>query len=275
MSTDAAKRGGPAPNDRVPPARGRWTVLFIGDHGRVIAFKRIKTLIWLTVGVLATAFAAVGVLVAVNSGQHVRTRELQRRLEAAQQQMQALRDERDRLTAHVVLAETKMKETLAGLRPPAVDPKPAPALAVDPAAEPPEPADDLKPPAGLDAVVAVEAFHAGFDAARREFDLRYRLVATRPGRKPLAGHVVAVFKGDQLEPERWLAMPRVELPKGRPSGRQKGYSFSISPSKTFAHSMPAPASFPAYSRVVLYVFSHEGQLLMARDYSVDVRASGG
>lgn len=275
MKTDAEKRSEPAADERVPPAGRRWTVLFIGDHGRVVAFKRIKTLIGLTVGVLATALAAVGVLVGVNAGQHARTRELQQRLEAAQQQMQALREERDRLTAHVVLAEAKMKETLAGLGPPATDPKPAPAPAAGPAPEPPAPADELKPPAGMEAGVAVEAFHAGFDAARQAFDLRYRLVATRPGRKPLAGHVVAVFKGDPLEPERWLAMPRVELPKGRPSGRQKGYSFSISQSKAFAHSMPAPASFPAYSRVVLYVFSREGQLLMAREYSVDVGPAGG
>lgn len=275
MNTDAGKRSEPAPNERVPPTGRQWTVLFIGDHGRVIAFKRIKTLIWLVVGVLATALAAVGVLVVVNAGQHARTRELQQRLEAAQQQMQTLRDERDLLTAHVVLAETKMKETLAGLRPPAADPKPAAAPAAGQAAEPSAPADDPKPPAGIEESVAVEAFHAGFDAARQAFDLRYRLVATRPGRKPLAGHVVAVFRGDQVEPERWLAMPRVELPKGRPSGRQKGYTFSIGQSKAFAHSMPAPASFPAFSRVVLYVFSHEGQLLTAKDYSVDVRPAGG
>jgi len=78
-----------------------------------------------------------------------------------------------------------------------------------------------------------------------------------------------------VEPESWLAMPRVELPKGRPSGGQKGYTFSISHSKAFAQSTPVPKSFPGFTAAVLYVFSHEGQLMLAREYAVKLQPSGG
>jgi len=290
MNTDAEKRKGRGLEDRIHAADRRWTVLFIGDHGRVIAFKRIKTLIWLTLGAVATALTAVAVLVTVNQGLQAGILALQKQLETSQQQIQTLRQERDLLTAHVVLVETKMKETLAGGRRPAADQKLDPAgagkasdrsgspttdVAVDKAAAPSAPSEDVRLPVGIGEGIAVEDFQARFDAARKAFDLRYKLVTTRQGSKPLAGHVIVVFKGDDLEPEQWLAMPRVDLPKGRPSGRQKGFTFSISHSKAFAHSMPAPTSFPAFTRAVLYVFSPEGQLLMAKDYVIDLQAPGG
>ena len=290
MNTDSEKVTGPGLEDGIHAADRRWTVLFIGDHGRVIAFKRIKTLIWLTLGAFASALTAVAVLVTINQGLQAGILALQERLETSQQQIQALRQERDLLTAHVVLVETKMKETLAGVRRPAADQKadpvgagktidrsgtPANNAAVDKPAALSAPTEDLKLPVGIEEGIAVDVFQAGFDAARKAIDLRYKLVATRQGSRPLAGHVIVVFKSDNLEPEQWLAMPRVELPKGRPTGRQKGFTFSISHSKAFAHSMPAPTSLPAFTRAVLYVFSPEGQLLMAKDYVIDLQSPGG
>ncbi len=291
MNTGAENGSELRREDRSPAADRQWRVLFIGDHGKVIGFKRIKTLIWLAIGLITTALVAVVVLVAVNAGLHTRTHKLQEQLASLQLQVQALRQERDRLTAHVVLVETKMKETLAGVNRPAAGQKPNPAVgaakAIDPPRSPqpevaaehstasPESTAEARLPVGIEESVVIEGFYAGWDAARQAIDLRYRLIAARSGRKPLAGHVIVVLKGDGIEPERWLAMPRVDLPKGRPSGRQKGYTFSISHSKAFAHAMPAPPSLPAYTQAVMYVFSNEGQLLVARDYSVDLKPSGG
>lgn len=270
----------------------RWTVLFIGDHGKVIAFKRIKTLAILTIAALVTALTTVVVLVSVNQGLHSRARELQQRLESSQQQIQALRQERDLLTAHVVLVETKMREALAEVGRPAAERKPKP---VDPQTAiqrpelPPEagtadadkdaeqaPSDtQAKAPVDRGEAVALEGFRAKFDESRHAFDVQYKLIAANPGRKPLAGHVIVVFKGEDLEPEKWLAMPRVDLPRGRPSGTQKGYTFSISYSKAFSQSMAAPKSFPTFTIAVVYVFSPEGQLLLARDYAVQLQPPGG
>jgi cell division protein FtsB len=290
MNTDAEKRPRSGSEDRNHATDRRWKVLFIGDHGRVIAFKRLKILIGLALGTLASALGAVAVLVVVNQGLNTSTQELRQRLEASQQQIQALRQERDLLTAHVVLVETKMKEMLAAGQRPAAAQKPdpagagqsaertgtsAPEAAGDKPAVRSAPVEDIKLPVGIGEGIGVEAFQVGFDAARKAIDLRYKLATTRQGSRPQSGHVIVVFKGDDLEPEQWLAMPRVELPKGRPTGRQKGFTFSISHSKAFSHSMAAPAWFPAFTRAVLYVFSAEGQLLMAKDYAVDLKPSGG
>jgi len=292
MSTQDENQGDHGMDQLAHAADRRWTVLFIGDHGKVIAFKRIRTLAVLTIAALVTALATVIVLVSVNQGLHGRTRDLQKRLESSQQEIQALRQERDLLTAHVVLVETKMKETLAEAGRPVADRKPksaGPGTAIDRSASSAEAdtADEDKdaaparsdppamPPVDRSEAVALESFRVKLDEGRNAFDVQYKLVATNPGRKPMAGHVIVVFKGEDLEPEQWLAMPRVDLPRGRPSGTQKGYTFSISYSKAFSHSMPAPKSFPAFTTAVVYVFSPDGQLLMARDYAVHLQPPGG
>jgi hypothetical protein len=289
MKPHTEQRSGPGPEDRTSAVDRRWTVLFIGEHGQVIAFRRIKTVIGLTVAVVMTALAAIAVLVVVNAGLHARTRELKQQMETAQLQIQGLRADRDRLTAHVLLVEAKMKETLTE-GPPAAAPAPEPiraektidrsdaVAAAVPAAEESAPVDpDAKVAlsVGMEENLAVEAFTIGLDAARQTLQLRYKLVVTRPGRHPLAGHVVVVLKGGELGPQQWLAMPRVDLPQGRPSGRQKGYTFSISHSKAFAHAMPAPPSVHAFTQAVLYAFSNEGRLWLAEDYRVDLKPSGG
>jgi hypothetical protein len=280
------------PKDHPAQARGkdpnrRWTVLFIGDHGRVIGFKRIKTLIALTIAALAISLAAVAVLVIVNHQLHGRTRDLQERLEASHRKIQALHEERDLLTAHVVLVETRMKEILAGSSRPAPERRSAPAEeakkfpkdsvdgpgASEQGAIQPPPAKDFKSPIDMGESVSLEGFRIKFDPDRHAFELQYKVVNASQGRKPLNGHVILVFKSDHLEPDQWLAMPRVDLPRGRPSGSQKGYTFSISHSKTFTQSMAAPASFPTFTKAVLYVFSKEGQLMFANDYEVDIPAS--
>lgn len=274
------------------PAHRRWTVLFIGDHGKVIAFKRIKTVIALTLAALVVAVAAVAVLLVVNQRLHGRGRDLQQRLEESRRQIESLSHERDLLTAHVVLVETKMKETLSGIGRPVGDLKrtpPEPEKRAGPGSPRTEAvvedADGTSETASPDTeawlpiksgeTVEVEGFGAKYDPARQSIDIKYKLVAPSSGRKPAAGHVIVVFKGELVEPESWLAMPRVELPKGRPSGAQKGYTFSISHSKAFAQTMPVSKSIPGFTAAVLYVFSHEGQLMLAREYAVKLQPSGG
>ena len=281
----------PAPGARREDGR-RWTVLFIGDHGKVIAFKRVKIVLALAGAAFLLSLAAVCVLAVVNHTLHRRNTELQQGLEASGQAIRDLRHDRDLLTAQAVLLETKMRETLAGVnrspaavlepvavgaagkappQPVAVRPGEAtasgksPALASDPAA--------VRAPAGTREGIAAEDLGIRYHRGSNTLELQFKIVNTSPGRKPLNGHAVAVLKGSSLAPTEWTAMPAVGLTKGRPSGRQPGYRFSISHSKTFIQTMPAPRDLPAYDAAILYLFSNEGELLTAREFPVDISPS--
>jgi hypothetical protein len=268
---------GQGPDAGASPRSGerRWTVLFIGDHGKVIPFKRVKTVAVLVAATLATAIAAVAVLAWVNQGLHVRGRDQLQRLESARRENEQLRRDRDLLTAQVVLQESRMRETASERgapserRPVAPPPLPVESPAEPEAAAAGAQAPELRPPIDPGEGVAVDGFRLALNAAG-SIELRYKVTAVAQPRKPLSGHVIVVLSAEQLEPERWVSLPRVDLVNGRPTGRQKGYTFAISHAKEFVQSMQAPRPLPAFTRAVLYVFSSEGQLLLARDFPVSL-----
>ena len=174
-------------------------------------------------------------------------------------------------SAQVVLLESRMRETASARGAPserrpdtALPPVETPAPPETPAAAP---APELRPPIDPGEGVAVDGFRLALNAAG-SIELRYKLTALAQPRTPLAGHVIVVLSAEQLEPERWLSLPRVDLANGRPTGRQKGYTFAISHAKEFAQSMTTPRPLPDFTRAVLYVFSSDGRLLFARDYAV-------
>ena len=272
MGREGEIRGpGPAAGPSRRSGERRWTVLFIGDHGKVIPFKRVKTVAVLAATTLATAIAAVAVLVWVNQGLHARSSDQQQRLESARKDNDQLRRDRDLLTAQVVLLESRMRETASARGAPSERrPDTAPPPVETPA--PPEtpaaaPAPELRPPIDPGEGVAVDGFRLALNAAG-SIELRYKITALAQPRTPLAGHVIVVLSAEQLEPERWLSLPRVDLANGRPTGRQKGYTFAISHAKEFTQSMTTPRPLPDFTRAVLYVFSSDGRLLLARDYAV-------
>ena len=272
MGPEGAVRGrGPDAGPSRRSGERRWTVLFIGDHGKVIPFKRVKTVAVLVAATLATAIAAVAVLVWVNQGLHARSSDQHQRLESARKDNEQLRRDRDLLTAQVVLLESRMRETASARsapserRPDTAPPQletPAPAETSAAA-----PAPERRPPIDPGDGVAVDGFRLTLNAAG-SIELRYKITALAQPRTPLAGHVIVVLSAEQLEPERWLSLPRVDLANGRPTGRQKGYTFAISHAKEFVQSMTAPRPLPDFTRAVLYVFSNDGRLLSARDYPV-------
>ncbi|MBI5580924.1 MAG: hypothetical protein HY895_17375 [Deltaproteobacteria bacterium] len=292
MNTSASNSNTPSSQGASLGNHRRWTVLFIGDHGRVIAFKRVKILLALAGAAFLLSLTAVGVLAVVNQTLHRRNTELQQGLEASGQAIRDLRHDRDLLTAQVVLVETKMRETLAGVnRSPAAVPGPFPAGAADKAPPKPLPGrpgeasvSGISPtpssdsaaervPVGTGEGIAAEDLGIRYHRASNTLELQYKIVNTSPGRKPLNGHAVAVLKGSRIDPKDWTAMPAVGLTNGRPSGHKPGYRFSISHSKAFTQTVRAPRNLLAYDAAVLYVFSNEGELLTAREFSVDISSS--
>ncbi len=261
-----------------------WTVLFIGDHGRVIPFTRIKALAILAAAAFGMSLAAVAVLAVVNLSLHRRTVELQQSLAASGRTLSELRHERDLLTAQVVLVETRMREIAAGFspmrpgeaavagEPDAAGKSPASAVAGEAVmvltAEADRALPAVQPPVGMAEGISIESFQLLGQAEKKRLDLTYKLLNASLGQKPQAGNVVVVLKAEELPPEQWLTFPDVGLVRGRPASPQRGYSFNIRHSKLFEHSVPFPKEIRPFTHAVVYVFSKKGELLTAREYPV-------
>ncbi len=88
----------------------RWTLLFIGDHGDVIALKRFKAIVIAAAIMFFSVICAGIILFFVNHNTIAKNKELQRFLEKSKTQIETLRHEKEVLMARLVIAESKAKK---------------------------------------------------------------------------------------------------------------------------------------------------------------------
>ena len=271
-----------------PGADRRWTLLFIGDHGNVITLKHFKAIV-IGIGslfVLAVVFAAV--LFFQNQKALKQNNDLQKRFADSKKQIDKLRHEKEILMARLVRAEAKTKESVAVEQPilqkekaaqpivaqPKAASKPKPVEAVKkkpaaPQAAPPKPApaetDEAEPVIRL----ALENFKVLRESGSKNLNAQFKIKNTSTVKQPqrVAGRVVVVLKGDDLQTEQWLVMPAVGLAGDKPSGK-RGRSFSIQRFLNMNLTSKAPSYSDQFQTAAVYVFTKTGELVLEQNFSV-------
>lgn len=280
-----------APSERSTKRDRYWSVMLVGDQGRIIPFRRFKGI---AIGVVGSLVLAVLVIVGLSIAymwQTDRIDQLDSALKETNQQMAKLRDERDLLVAKMVVTnkqpiseqENQLSSTDTD-SPVQKDAKRAaqPASAVDPS----KTAASVKPPQEKEQQVqkAPEkkkpAPPVRFGADIRRFNIDYqtrqnlikcvfRIYNTSKPKQALSGRSVVVFKNLDEPPIKWLAVPQVQLIDGVPNGNQ-GKSFKINNYRTMtfkAYGLKPPVRFNTAS---VYVYTGDGKLLLNREIPIDI-----
>ncbi len=266
----------------------RWTLLFIGNHGKTITLKRFKGIVILTGMVLAVSLAiSLGLLY---FGYHVYQEKdlLASELQELKAQMGALRYEKDVLMTKLVLAESRTKpdpaEKKAGTRVSSVprekkvdSQKPAKSIPTAKSQKEPPPAKKPSKPA-LESVsemklsVKVENFQAIPKTDENLLRVRFKIKNTTPNSQRVSGHAIVVLKSDPAKPKQWLTIPTMALVNGKPSGRQRGYPFGISNYKTMRLKTNLPTSPEIFQSATVFVFTQKGDKLLETDFPVSLPA---
>ncbi len=262
----------------------RWTILFIGNHGKTITLERFKGMVLLTCLVLGISIAiAVGLLyLSLNIRQEKKL--LESDLQDLKAQIKAIRYEKDVLLTKLVLAESRSKANppqhspkqsestipqqntneVEDTRPSTKLEKTRQETPVEKKAEPPGVENQAE--SGLS--VAVENFKIVPRAEENLLRVQFKIKNTSPNSQRVSGHAIVVLKGEQLERNRWLSIPRVSLSDGKPSGRQRGYSFGINYFKTMRFKTNLPKAPEVYQSATVFIFTPKGDLLLEQDFPV-------
>lgn len=262
------------------PKRDRyWSVMLVGDHGRVIPFRHFKGLaIGLCAGFILMMIAIV-VMAILYTHQMKKLAVLQTRMSEVQQQNSKLRDEKDLYLTRLMLKENKPVATPVTPAPTVTakgsieDPpvvKEAPEASKPPVSKPEKPAPVKKKPVKMKWMADIRKFSVSYDAKQETLKAQFRIYNTSRPKKPLSGRSVIVFKGSDNAPTKWLSVPQVQLNDGKPPAT-KGQPFQIRNYFTmrfraYRQKPPIP-----YTSVTAYVFSEEGQLLASKDLAVNIK----
>jgi hypothetical protein len=281
----SSKNGGLSlkPGKRPKPDK-RWTLLFIGNHGRTITLRRFKGMVLLTCLVLCISIAiTVGLLYLSLNIRHDKN-QLESDLQDLKEQIKALRHEKDVLMTRLVLTESRsaakpakkaqtQNESVVPQQNTSRHEETEPANQIAkiqekvPVKKVPEApvADDQADP-GLS--VAVEDFKVYPEVDENLLRVQFKIKNTSPNSQRVAGHAIVVLKGGQNGQNKYLAIPRISLSAGKPTGRQRGYSFGINHFKTMRFKTNLPKSPEIYQNATVFIFSGKGNLLLEHDFQV-------
>ncbi len=296
----------PKPANRLAPNNKRWTLLYIGNHGRTITLKRFKGMVLLTFLVLGTAIAVAAALLYFSFDIRRDKIQLQSDLKALKNQVKTLRYEKDVLMTKLVLAESRLQESPAQRPqksavavPAPADvpaPTPAPALAPVPDDDKDDNGEAKRGTAGSveeDAVsnqdqnelqlqnnpsesglsVAIENFIVSPERTENLLRVQFKIKNTSPNSQRVSGHAIVVVKGGNILPEHWVTIPTMRLVDGKPSGRQPGYAFAINYFKTMRFKTALPKFPEEYQSATVYVYTTRGKLLLEQDFAVELPAA--
>lgn len=261
----------------------RWTLLFIGNHGKTITLKRFKGMVILAFAVLLSAIGISVGLFVWNLKIIMDNHGLKDELKSLNSRIDNLRHEKDILMTRLVVAESKAQQILADHAETSIpdksvnqDPGPAQEMGEKTHAalnktKPPSSRQDesqQKPNSGVAGLsVAVEDFRVSDRFDENRLKVMFKVKNTSPNSQRVSGHAIVVLKGENTS---WLPIPWMSLVDGRPTGKHRGHSFGINYFKTMRLSTRVPKSPEKFQTATIFIFTRQGQLLLEKEYPVNL-----
>ena len=282
LKPNTKKDPGAVSSSRHPKRDRRWTLLFIGDHGKVVTLKRFKGIVILAILVLCVSVATTVGLYFLNQNIIVEKKQLETELETLKKQSQNLQQEKDILLARLVIAESRVQKSVGGRsenvpednteEPTVETPTTADSSVIAavkkvgvPAPTQSQPVIDQPQP---ELSVAVENLQISRLQQGNRMSLQFKIKNTTPNSQHVSGRAMVVLKGSQLPNNRWVSIPQVPLAAGKPTGTRRGHAFGINYFKMMRFTSAIPKSPKKFETAAVYVFTHDGKLLLEQDFPI-------
>lgn len=247
-----------------PGKAGYHTLLLIGENGKIKHIRILKGFVITLILVQVLALSAAAYVLYTSMKYVEDNRALLNALDSSQKNYLAMRDEKDMLTARLVLAESMVKGGGAGSY------KAAPAAD---AAEKniPSPAE----PALLSRVkVSVDNINIFHDPQTNTLNIRFDLKNAGTDIQYVTGYAFVILKENNIDQNNWLSVPNVPLVSKRPSEIDKGHRFSISRFKQVYLTTNIKSSPQRFRVATVFVFSISGELILEKDLPVKIKTGG-
>lgn len=266
-------------NGKLAPKKDRyWSVMLVGDRGRVIPFRHFKGM---ALGVCCVSFLLLVAFVVISIlyvGQGQKLARLEQKLKEAQLQSSKLRDEKDLYLTKLMLTQKQEKRATenpesAEAPKPAEAPKSAaskPELAIgglEPVDAPPvKKKAPAEPPAQkIKWSADIRRFSVSYDPKSEVLKAQFRIYNTSKPKKRLSGRSIVVFKAQDDPPGKWMPVPRVQLNSGEPKGN-RGQVFRVRNYLTMKFRAYRQKTPIAFNSATVFIFSNEGRMLASKDF---------
>jgi len=270
--------------------RKRWNILFIGEHGKVVSIKHFKGIVGTLVLLSVIMVAAVVVLTYLYLNEADDVQVLQRDLAGQVDENRAIKREKDRMIARLVILESKLKVRLEGEPSARAEKTPvngdshkgftdeSKAVKADLGsagheknvqqtnrAEP----DDSSRTVAVPVSVATENLVVCQDPDSDFIRVEFKVINMAAKGTAVSGRAVIVLKKHDMDPAEWIVLPNVPLSDRMPVGKM-GVLFRIYNFRTLKFKVKLPALSDQLEYATIYTYTEGGELMMERDYPLEM-----
>ena len=248
-----------------PGETGYHTLMLIGENGKIKHVRILKGLVIALILVQVLLFCAAAFVLYTSRTYVKDNRALLNALDISQKNYLAMRDEKDMLTARLVLTESMVKgvETGADKAASAVVASEKPfALQAEPAAL----QGRVK--------VSIDNFKVFHESQMNTLNIQFDLKNAGTDIQYITGYAFVVLKENNTDQNNWLSVPNVPLVSKRPSEINKGCRFSISRFKQVYFTTKINEPPQRFKVATVFVFSVSGELLLEKNLPVEIKSGG-
>ena len=293
IQRDLAKEVAALQSSKPTRKNKRWTLLFVGDQGKVVTIRWFRWIVMLGVSLLVLAAIASGTLYFLYRHTRNVNMSLQRSLDNIQQQIVGFRSDKEVRMAQLVVAETEMKRLRARMGPKPVEKAPGNQQKDRDKKEPRSDSQVVKqteaavsgperkllsgnPPPGpvaqeKDPRVSIGEFNVFHEEASSTFRAQFILRNTDPDSKLISGYTAVILKKLNTPPDNWISLPTLKLAAGVPTGNRKGQYFSIARFKTVRFMVKSKLDSRQFNTATVYVFDADKDLLLEKNFSLNIQ----
>jgi len=270
--------------------RKKWSILFIGENGKVVTIKHFKGIVTGLVMSLAILIVGVAVLYYQYQNRTGRLEILRNDMAGVVTENRILRDEKEQMLARLVILESKLKAREKQGPPEGIGEVPGKGETLKDAGdksssqgvkqdkEPKEVQKQTVTPAAADSQTHVPPVNIANknlvvcqDPTSEDMRVEYKVFNTGAKDVPVAGRSVIVLKADNMNTEDWIVLPNVPLADLKPSG-ERGKRFRIYNFRTLKYKVPSSAVKGRLVTATIFTFTEDGKLVMERDYPIEASA---
>jgi hypothetical protein len=244
-----------------------WTLLFIGDRGKTITFKRFKGAVITTVSIMVVTAAVAGGFYYLYLQEKQKNKTLQNDMDNLRQVVTSLRNEKDILTARLIVVESRIDENLTKIQ------KSQSVKISEKSPETDSRASAKSTPTQTGSAVSVDVgeFIVFYEPDVNTLRVQFRLLNTGSKAQPVSGKSIVVLKNTDQDQIKWLTMPSVPLISGKPSGKY-GRTFSIYNFRTMKFKVNDQAGPDQFNTATVFIFSLTGDLLLEKDFPMGIKS---
>jgi len=247
----------------------RWTFLLVGNSGKVLSFNNVQGWTIASAFVLAICITLAIILFFLYRSAVDKNESLLKALTGAREQIAPLKNNKDILTARLVMAESKI-EALQGKEEEQAERSTEDSIDVNADSQKEPSGSSFKGQAEKTRSVQIEQFHVLYDQDAGDMRIEFKLTNILQDSQSVSGFIFVVFKEDTTTQGDWLALPDVTLVSGKPSRINKGRYFVISRFTIIRFTTKIEFNPELFKRATVYVFAREGELLLEREFPVEI-----